>query len=224
MPRRLALLWLLALAALALAAPVGAAPIVYSFTTGTATLTVESQGVLLGAAVGDLTGTQVTFDATSVDLVDFGIQLDETVITLDPTVSGISTLVVESAVFTPGLGYSTLSSQDLGGGDYTATVGPVNLTGTYRADGPGTELPSTPFSIFDPLLTADLSISDGELSLLGITLGTLTLTTGDVLVVKADLAFTGMESAGAIPEPSGALLMGAGLLLVVRQLRSRDRG
>jgi hypothetical protein len=214
--------WALALVVLLVSGSAGAAPIIYSFTTGSATLTVESGGVELGSAVGVLTGTTLTFDAASVEIVDFEINLGETVLTLDPPVSGVTTVVVESAVFTPGTGYSTVFGQDLGGGDYVATVSPVDVDGSFRTEGPGVVLPSTPFSNTNPFLTADIEISDGQLSMLGITVGSVTLDSGQVLTLKADLAFTGVEGSGAaIPEPSGALLMGAGLLLVAQRIKAR---
>lgn len=191
-------------------------PITYEFTSGSATLTVEQGGVEIGAATGLLTGTSLTFDAATLDLTDFEFVLAETSISLAPALAGIESLVIESAVFTPGTGYATLSGSDLGGGAYFVVGGPVDVDGTWRSEAPGAINPSTSFSTTNPFLSADLSVVGGSLSALGITLGVLEIG-GQQVTVKADLAFEGLQP--GIPEPSAAVLMAAGLLLVRKAVR-----
>jgi hypothetical protein len=194
-----------------------AAPITYEFTSGSATLSVEQGGVEIGAATGLLTGTSLTFDAASLEVVDFEFSLGETSITLAPALGGIENLVIESAVFTPGAGYATLSGSDLGGGAYFVVAGPVDVDGSWRSEAPGAINPSTSFSTTNPFLSADLSVAGGSLSALGITLGVLDLG-GEQVTVKADLAFEGLQP--GIPEPSAAVLMAAGAAFQ-RRIRPR---
>jgi hypothetical protein len=201
--------------------PGAAAAATFNWTSGTVTISATAGADIVLASISVPTdGVFVEFDATGAgSLVDFLITIPTTsLLSLEQPYGGFDQFVVESASVKPGIGYTNLFNQDLGGGVYAVLASPLDIDGQYSAiDSTATNPPVSNI----PVPFTDTSAINGTVN---ITLGTLELTgititelpagffpgATDNLVVKADIFFTGM----VVPEPGTGLLLGLGLLAV----------
>ncbi len=199
---------------LGLASAVQAAPVVYSFTNGIATLslTAGASSLLAPASTVALDGTQVTFDSTasqvnSFQFVDTG---PSNLVGAGPL--SLTTLTLTNLNIVPGPGYVT-NSVTGGPTTYNYNVGPVTVTGTYALSGVINQGP-TAFSGTNPFLLGQIILSGAatNLKLNGITLGIFTLPSalgGGQATLKADVIFNGV-----VPVPAAVWLFGSGLGLL----------
>lgn len=199
-----------------------AAATVYTFTSGTATITATAGATtIMTATIVPLTGVFVDFDtaanAGDGELVDFNITLGPTAVIPISPYGGYDEVVIESADISPGAGYTNLFNSNLGGGLYSLFATPLDTNGVYSAYDTSLVNPDVtnvpvPFSDTNSI-NGTVNIAMGTLELTGITIAQLPagLFPGETenLVVKADIAFTGM-----VPEPATGLLVSLGLLWV----------
>ena len=197
--------------------PGTATALTYGFTSGTVTITATAgvNTVMLPTVV-PMTGVFVEFDDTGAGaLVGFLVTLGPTAtLSLTTPYGGFDEVVIESADVSPGVGFTNLFNQDLGGGLYSVLAAPLDTNGVYSASdstlvNPPVMNVAVPFSDTSAI-NGTVDINLGTLELTGITLTQLPAALfgeTDNLVVKADLTFTGV-----VPEPSTALLVGLGLL------------
>lgn len=215
--------------ALAFSGAANAAPVQYSFVSGSAFITVTAGATTLAAVPLGLSGTFTEFDALVPALTDFEfLTSPNQAITLSSAFGGYDQIVVNSASLTPGAGYTNLFASNNGGGNYSVTVAPVHTSGIYSASFSGGPVPPPVNNIpimFDNTtpLVATIDITGGTFTLGGITLAVIPVP-GEVnpLVVKADLTFEGLQQ---VPEPgllglAGMALAGLGALRARRSRRS----
>ncbi len=206
--------------------PCTASATTFFFTGGTATVTATAGAdTVLGATVIPLDGAFINFDPLGAgDLVDFSITIPQTsTLNLTTDYGGYDEVVIESASLAPGVGYTNINNQSLGGGVYTFLAGPIDIEGVYSAsDSTNTNPPvmDVPVPFTDTsLLVGTVDTTLGTLELTGLTLTQLPAAAfgeTDNLVVKADILFTGV-----VPEPSTGLLVGVGMALMTIRRRSR---
>jgi hypothetical protein len=191
---------------------------VYTFTSGTATITATAGATtVMSGTVVSLTGVFVDFDDTgNGTLVDFLITLGPTpLLPLTTPYGGYDQVVIESADISPGIGFTNLFNLDQGGGLYSVLASPLDINGVYSASDSAAITPpvnNVPVPFTDTsAINGTVNIAMGTLELTGITLTSLPagLFPGesDDLVVKADIAFTGM-----VPEPATGMMLSLGLL------------
>jgi hypothetical protein len=194
------------------AAGVEAAPVMYNFSSGTATLSLTYIGgsLLAPGSTVPLSGTQVTLDTaasqiTSFQFVDAGPSSVTGAGLLTGTIITLTNLNI-----VPGPAYSTLSFT--GTNPYNYTVSPVAVSGTYALSGAITQAP-TAFSSLNPTLSGQITTGGvTTLSLSGITLGVFTLPPAlgsQSATLKADILFSGV-----VPVPAAVWLFGSGLGLM----------
>jgi len=200
---------------------------VYNFTSGSITLSANLGGTDLlppGQQV-PLTGTQVTFDGTSLNLTSFQfMDSGSTSAALSGLLTG-TTITVSGLNIVPGTGYGALSPTT-GTDPYFFTVGPVAASGTYALSGAITRA-ATAFAGANPVLSGQITTSStmggpDSLDLNGITLGIFNVTVSGVtqkVTLKGDIVFNGVTP---VPLPAGVWLLGSGLgLLGVPFMRRR---
>jgi hypothetical protein len=198
-----------------LTSAVQAAPVTYSFTSGSATLSLTAPfiGSLLAPNSIGLTGTQVTFDSTALTVNSFQfVDAGPSNINGAGVLAG-TTLTITNLNIIPGAGYSSTA---VGANPYNYLVGPVAVSGTYALSGAIVQGP-TAFSSINPSLAGQITLGGvTSLSLSGITLGTFTLPAalgpplaGQSATLKADILFTGV-----VPVPAAVWLFGSGIGLL----------
>jgi hypothetical protein len=190
-----------------------AALVTYDFTSGYITLSADFGGVDLLPAGQEipLTGTQVTFNTTTLQLSSFQFaDAGPTTVALTGALAG-NTLTVSGLNVVPGTGYATLSPTT-GTDPYNFVVGPISASGLYGVNGaPVTKS----FSGSNPSLSGLITIAAGggtdDLTLTGITLGTFAAKVGGVMenvTLKGDVVFNGVVP---VPLPAAVWLLGSGL-------------
>jgi hypothetical protein len=208
--------WVILVVCLGASAHATAAPI-YTFTTGTATVTVTAGGVELtgpGGAVLDMSGVFVEFDDGIPLLVDFSMTITPgQMFTLVTPYGGYDEITIESAELTPGVGYSQVSGTDLGGGFYSVSVVGVLVDAIYGASFSGGPPPTPVAGValpFTTFMAASIQVTgSGEFSMVPIDFGSLPVFPGetDPLVITADITWSGI-----VPEPGATILLGLGLM------------
>jgi hypothetical protein len=198
---------------LGIAAGVEAAPIQYTFTSGSATLSLTGPGnvsLLAPASSIPLTGTQVTVDTAASQVNSFQFDAAGPSNVNGANLLAGSVVTITNLTVTPGGGYNTLSLT--GSNPYNYLVGPVAVSGTYAISG-AINVAATPFSSSNPTLAGAFTLGGvTTLSLNGITLGTFALPPqlgGQNATLKADILFTGV-----VPVPAAVWLFGSGLGLL----------
>jgi hypothetical protein len=192
----------------AMASAAGATPVVYTFTSGSVTLTATVNGVgVAGPVTFALTGTSVTIDQSSLYLnsISFAAGSSPT-IAISPSYAGFTSIHLDSATLT-GVG-GTLTPTFPGVFDYS--IGPVNVAGQFDATNviPANSINNMPFGFVNPTASGTIFLSTGQIDLDGITLGQIDADGAGPLpplILKGDFTFSG------VPEPGTALLLGMGI-------------
>ena len=192
----------------AVASAAGATPVLYTFTSGSVTLTATVNGVgVAGPVTFNLTGTSVTVDqgALYLNSISFAAGSSPT-ITISPSYAGFTSIHIDSATLT-GTG-GTLTPTFPGVFDYS--IGPVNVAGQFDATNviPANSLNNQPFGFINPTASGTIFFSTGQIDLDGITLGQIDADGAGplpALILKGDFTFSG------VPEPGTALLLGMGI-------------
>lgn len=212
---RLAPGWVL-LATLLFAAQAQAAPITFFFTAGSAdvTATTSVSGTVVVDTTIDLDGVFVTFDDAIPEVVDFSITAPQSSsITMTNPYGGFDTFVIESAIITPGTGFTNISVTSGGPDIWNFLIAPVDIAGEYSAShtsGIPPAVMNLPVPFTDPsALSGTINTDAMTFELLGITLAELdgsNFGETEDLIIKADITWSGV-----VPEPGTATLLGCGL-------------
>jgi hypothetical protein len=195
-----------------------AAPITYSFTTGSLDVTGTVGTTTLFSETGiPLTGTFVEFDAGVPEFLGFEfVGGPSSLISLSSSYGGFDGFTLDTVTIVDGTGFTNFSVTG-GPTSFNFSVGPVDATGSatpYTGATPGTVIP---FSETSTSLSGTIDLDTGTLTLSGITLLVISGIPGESvpLVVKGDIMFAGMT----VPEPATVLLLGIlGMALGVRRL------
>lgn len=216
--------------------PVGAAGITYDFTSGSAvisatildlTLVNPPTPVLLNGSPTvnvALTGDTIDFDDTGSGSLDgFNITLADTgILNLAPSVFGYTSASFTGLTLAPAGGYDGVTGVSGGPNNFTFSVGPVQVSGSFSATSATPPLPpnitNLPFVAPSPTLDGSISVGGNQIDLLGITLGALVnpLNSDEVLVFKGDLTFN-----GSVPEPIAMVLVGSALSCLLLRRRNQ---
>jgi hypothetical protein len=200
-----------------------ASPVTYDFTGGSVTLSAMVNGVDLLPAGQQipLTGTQVTFDASALQLTSFQFKdAGPTTVALTGPLAGTS-LTLSALNVVPDASYSTISAA--GTNPYNFTVGAIDASGMYSLSGLVTR-GSTPFSGANPFLSGQITTSAAGsgtdiLDLTGITLGVFSVS-GKTVTLKGDIVFDGVTP---VPLPAAVWLFVSALGLLGLPFISRRR-
>ena len=202
------------LLALCFSAEAWSAPISYSVTGGSVTISVAVGGTVLGSTTSPLTQGGFTTDSSSQSLNDFSITLEpDIVLSLSSAYAGYDTVTIESATLSAAPGFSSTLIGSAGS-TYTVLASPLGVSGSWGgSNSAGTPAPvsNQPISYPVPSMTAVI----GNAPLIYVNAVTLTSLDGSLFGESNDLvvlASINVDSAIVIPEPQTALLLGFGLL------------
>jgi hypothetical protein len=213
-----------AAALLGIAASASAAPVLYQYTSGQATITVTAGISTLAVRTLNLNGIFAEFDESTLSLTGFNFQTaPDQWLVLNTVYGGFDQVWINSANVVPGPGYATLSSAVLPGvGHYQVSVMPVVVNGVYTARNSITNatLGPAPISYTNATpLNANIDITAGTFTLQGVTLGIVPVP-GETLpvIVTANLTFQGAQQ---VPVPEAQSLALAALALGMLALARR---
>lgn len=199
-----------------IALPAAAAPVLYQYTSGSATITVTAGGSTLAIQTLTLNGIFAKFDESTIQLTDFNFQTTPNQwLVLNTFYGGFDQVWINSANVLPGAGYVATPGSTLPGvGHYQVSVAPVVVNGVYTAKNSITSatLGPAPVSYTNATpLNANIDIVAGTFTLQGVTLGVVPVP-GEVnpVVVTANLTF---EGATQVPVPEVQSTALAALLL-----------
>ena len=217
-------------ALLGIALPAAAAPVLYQYTSGQATITVSAGASTLAIQTLTLNGIFAKFDESTIQLTDFNFQTTPNQwLVLNTFYGGFDQVWINSANVVPGVGYVATPGSALPGvGHYQVSVAPVVVNGVYTAKNSITSatLGPAPISYTNATpLNANIDILAGTFTLQGVTLGIVPVP-GETnpVIVTANLTF---EGATQVPVPEAqssalaALLLGM-LFLARRAARSTE--
>lgn len=202
-------------AALIWAGPAVALPQTFNFLSGEVHITANIVGdpTFLVDVVQPLDGFFVQFDDAPIGVPNFSISIFPTdPILMSASYGGFDTISIDSAILTPGTGYSS-SGVFVGGAEYSVTMGPIDVDAIYSASDSTMVNPpvsGVPLSFTNPSLSATVDTDLILFEMMGVTLGLLPgALVGEPydLIVKGDITFVGV-----IPEPATGAMLGLGLL------------
>ncbi|MFI5316328.1 MAG: PEP-CTERM sorting domain-containing protein [Myxococcota bacterium] len=218
-------------AALAFALPAQAAPILYQYTSGQATVTASSSTAPLPGGLGHATltlnGVFADFDPITGQLTDFQFTTAPNQwINLNTVYGGFNQVWVNSASVVPGTGYNTdptlPAPVEISPGHWLVSVKPVDVHGIYTGKNSITSVSAGPFPVNYTNVTplnATIDVLAGTFTLQGITLGVIPVPGEADVTVGAVLTFQG---ATPVPEPAALGLLALGSLALAFA-RSRAR-
>jgi hypothetical protein len=136
---------------------------------------------------------------------------------------GFDAFVIESALLTPGAGFSS-SGVAVGGTEYSIVLGPLDVNAVYGAShssgSPG-PVSGVSISFTNPSLSATVNSDTMTFEMIGVTLGIIPgALVGEAadLIVKGDITFVGAPSA-PIPEAGTGALLATGLVALAAARR-----
>jgi hypothetical protein len=190
----------------AVASAASAVPVVYTFTSGSVTLTATVSGTgVAGPVTIPLSGTSVTLDqgALYLNSISFAVGSSPSI---PVSYAGFTSIHIDFATLT-GTGGTLIP---LIPSVYDYSIGPVNVAGQFDAvhTNPINNINNAPFGFINPSASGTIFVGLGQIDLDGITLGQIDADgAGPIppLILKGDFTFTG------VPEPGTALLLGMGL-------------
>jgi hypothetical protein len=199
------------------ALPAHAAPVLYQYTSGQATVTATSQLTTLGVATLNLNGIFAEFDSDTGMLTNFNFTTAPNQwITLTTVYGGFDQVWVNSASVVPGTGYQTLGTTEISPGHWSVSVMPVDVNAVWTGRNSITNATAGPFPLMytnATPLNATIDVITGTFTLQGITLGVIPVPGENPVTVSAVLTFQG---ATPVPEPAAVglvALAGVGLVL-----------
>jgi hypothetical protein len=219
--------WLAAFVAalLGIATSASAAPILYQYTSGQATITATAGSSTLAIKTLDLNGIFAEFDESTITLTNFNFQTAPNQwLVLSTFYGGFDQVWINSANVVPGAGYGPFAPGTTlpGVGHYQVSVMPVVVNGVYTAKNSITSatLGPAPISYTNVTpLNANIDISAGTFTLQGVTLGIVPVP-GEALpvVVTANLTFHGAHQV-PVPEAQSFALaaLALGMLALARR-------
>jgi hypothetical protein len=190
-------------AALGFAVPAQAAPVLYQYTNGAATVTATSVLTTLGVATLSLNGIFAEFDSDTGLLTNFQFTTAPNQwISLSTVYGGFDQVWVNSASVVPGVGYHTLSTTQISPGHWNVSVLPVDVNAVWTGRNSHTLATAGPFPLSytnATPLNATIDVLAGTFTLQGITLGVIPVPGEQPVTVSAVLTFQGAHAA---PEPT----------------------
>ena len=200
----------------------GAAPILYSVTSGSATVEVLVGGVSIGQATNVAVTGSVSVDSGALLLDSVNLSLaPNTSLTLSASYGGFDQITIEAAALTSDGGFaSVLPPVPVSPSTFGVYAGSLTVSGSWAAaDSGGVRLPvsGVPITYPVPVLSAVVSTNP----LLNIQSVTLTALNGGDFGESQDLVVLASFAVFAIPEPGTGLLAGLGLALLAGARRRR---
>jgi hypothetical protein len=204
------------------ALPARAAPVLYQYTSGQATVTATSVLTTLGVATLNLNGIFAEFDSATGMLTNFNFTTTpDQWITLNTVYGGFDQVWVNSASVVPGTGYQTLGATQISPGHWNVSVMPVDVNAVWTGRNSVTNTTAGPFPLMytnATPLNATIDVITGTFTLQGITLGVIPVPNENPVTVSAVLTFQG---ATPVPEPTAfGLVALAGVGLVFARSRA----
>lgn len=209
-------------AAIAFALPVQAAPVLYQYTSGSATVTATSGTSTLGVATLTLNGVFADFDSATGMLTDFQFTTTPNQwIVLNTVYGGYDQVWVNSASVVPGTGFQTLATTQISPGHWNVSVMPVDVNAVWTGRNSQTNATAGPFPLTytnATPLSATIDAISGTFTLQGITLGVIPVPGESPVTVSAVMTFQG---ATPVPEPAAfGVVALAGLALAFARSRA----
>lgn len=199
-----------------------AAPILYTVTSGSATVEVLVGGISIGKATNVGVSGSVTVDAGVLVLDSLNLSLAPNIsLTLSTPYGGFDQITIEAASLTSDLGFgSVLPPVPVSPSTFGVYVGSLTVSGSWAAADSGGVNPSVsgiPITYPVPALSAVVSTAP----LLNVQSVTLTALNGADFGESQDLVVLANFAVFAIPEPGTGLLAGLGLALLAASRRRR---
>ena len=215
-------------ALLATAGSASAAPVLYQYTSGQATITATAGSTTLAVKTLNLNGIFAEFDESTITLTNFNFQTSpDQWLVLSTFYGGFDQVWINSANVVPGVGYGPYvpGSTLPGVGHYQVSVLPVVVNGVYTARNSITNVTLGPAAISytnATPLNANIDTLAGTFTLQGVTLGIVPVP-GEALpvIVTANLTFQGAQQ---VPEVQsfGLAALALGMLSLARAARTRE--
>ena len=217
-------------ALLATAGSALAAPVLYSYSSGQATITATAGATTLAIKTLNLNGIFAEFDESTITLTNFNFQTAPNQwLVLSTFYGGFDQVWINSANVVPGAGYGpAVPGSTLPGlGHYQVSVMPVVVNGVYTAKNSVTSATLGPVPISYTNVTplnANIDITAGTFTLQGVTLGIVPVPgEAQPVIVTANLTFQGGTGV-PVPEVGsfGLAALALGMLSLARAARTRE--
>jgi hypothetical protein len=216
----------IAAALLLFALPASAVPVVYNFSSGSATITAVTSvngTSIVGPTIVSLDGSFIEFDDVTISVVDLLFSFAPTgLISMANSYGGFDQFTIDAASILPGAGFATVFGAQTAPGVFDFAAFPLDIDGTYTASHtsgtPGPQTADVPFAD-NSVINGTINLGTMTLTLDGITLAVLpgaAFGETEDLIVKADITFSGL-----VPEPGTASLLALGLVGISAQRRRR---